>query len=256
MEIKEYWSERAEKDKKNPTTNDFYLRVLERNTLVSQLLRHGCNENSSILDAGCGDGESLLEFHKKFGCTLTGRDFAGSMIDLAKARFADQPAARIDLAVGDVRNVGEFAVERKFDFITTDRCLINLDDEDQQYAAIAGIAKSLKESGVYFAIENFIEGQESLNHARSLYELPEIKIRWHNKFFSEEKFIKNVKSLFSSVEKIEFSSAYYFATRVIYSKMCVEQKIEPDYMHPIHKDSIKLPQFGSFSPIKLFVLRK
>lgn len=256
MDIKDYWSERASNDKINPTTNDFYLRVLERNTLMSQLSRYGCNENSVILDAGCGDGETLLEFHKEFGCALTGRDFAGSMIDLAKTRFANQPSARIDLAVGDVRNVEELAKDRKFDFITTDRCLINLDDEDQQYAAIAGIANSLKKSGVYFAIENFIEGQESLNYLRSLYGLPEIKIRWHNKFFSEKIFLDTTKTMFSTVEKIEFSSAYYFATRVIYSKMCVEQNIEPDYMHPIHRDSIKLPQFGSFSPIKLFILRK
>jgi hypothetical protein len=58
------------------------------------------------------------------------------------------------------------------------------------------------------------------------------------------------------VEQHDFSSAYYLATRVIYSKFCALEGTPPDYRHPIHELSTKLPAVGDFSPIKLFILGK
>ncbi len=256
MEIKQYWTDRASTDSANATTNDVYLRVLERETLISHLRRLGCAEGSRVLDAGCGDGETLFAFDAAFHCDLVGRDFASTMIDLARARLANKPHARMDFAVGDVREVAKNFAEGSFDFVTTDRCLINLESDTEQFDAIEGIARILKPGGYYLAIENFIEGNDRLNEMRALYGLPAIAIRWHNKFFREGEFVERTKELFKAVDGYAFSSSYYFATRIIYSKLCAVEGTAPDYRHPIHADSIKLPAFGDFSPIKLFVLGK
>lgn len=256
MEIKQYWTERAVADRANATTDDFYMRVLERDTLVTHLRRLGCDRNSRVLDAGCGDGETLFAFDAAFGCRLVGRDFAPSMIDLATARLAERPNPRMDFAVGDVREVAKTFGENAFDFISTDRCLINLESEAEQYAAIAGVARALKPGGYYLAIENFVEGNDRLNETRSLYGLPPIAIRWHNKFFHEVDFVARMKDVFRTVEKFEFASSYYFSTRVVYSKLCAIENKSPDYRHPIYELSVKLPALGDFSPIKLFVLAR
>ncbi len=256
MEIKQYWTERATTDSANATTNDIYLRVLERETLTSHLRRLHCTAGSRVLDAGCGDGETLFALDAALGCQLVGRDFASSMIDLANARLATNPNSRMNFAVGDVREVAQNFAEASFDFIMTDRCLINLDSDAEQYAAIEGIVRALKPGGYYLAIENFIEGNDRMNEMRAIYGLPAIAIRWHNKFFCEADFVERMKRLFSTVEKFDFSSSYYFATRVIYSRLCAVEGKSPDYRHPIHAQSTKLPAFGDFSPIKLFVLGK
>jgi ubiquinone/menaquinone biosynthesis C-methylase UbiE len=256
MEIKQYWTERAMADSANATTNDLYLRVLERETLISHLRRLGCAAGSRVLDAGCGDGETLFALDAAFGCHLVGRDFASSMIDLANARLATNPNSRMNFAIGDVREVAQTFDEGSFDFVTTDRCLVNLGSEAEQYAAIEGVARALKPGGYYLAIENFIEGNDRMNAMRAIYGLPPIAIRWHNKFFREEEFVARTKRMFKTLEKFDFSSSYYFATRIIYSRLCAIEGKSPDYRHPIHAQSTKLPPFGDFSPIKLFVLGK
>ncbi len=256
MDVKQYWTERAASDSANATTNDVYLRNLERATLVARLRTLGCSAQSRVLDAGCGDGQTVFALAAEFGCSLVGRDFAPSMIELAKIQLANDPNPHIDFAIGDVRRVADEFGAEAFDFVMTDRCLINLESEAEQYAAIEGIERALKPGGSYLAIENFVEGNEKLNALRTSFGLPPIAIRWHNRFFREVEFIERARARFRSVEKFEFSSAYYLATRVIYARLCAVEGVAPDYRHPIHADSVKLPPFGDFSPIKLFVLGK
>jgi len=257
MDIKQYWTERAATDSSNATTNDVYMRMLERATLVEHLRALGCDASSRVLDAGCGDGETLFVIEDAFcGQKLVGRDYASSMIDLARGKLASRPASGIDFAIGDVRRVAQDFGPGSFDFIMTDRCLINLSSETEQYEAIAGIAAALRPGGFYLAIENFVEGNDRLNSLRASFGLPPIEIRWHNKFFREEDFTARMSRLFRSAEKFDFSSSYYLATRVIYSKFCALEGKAPDYRHPIHELGVTLPPAGDFSPIKLFVLGK
>jgi hypothetical protein len=125
-----------------------------------------------------------------------------------------------------------------------------------QFAAIGAVAGLLRPGGAYLAIENFVDGNDRLNELRSLYGLPPIEIRWHNRFFREAEFAACARQHFRTLETVDFSSSYYFATRVIYSALCAVDGTSPDYRHLIHERSTKLPPFGDFSPIKLFVLGK
>ncbi|MGO8822854.1 MAG: class I SAM-dependent methyltransferase [Desulfomonilaceae bacterium] len=257
MKIKDYWNQRASEDVPTATTKDTFLRVLEREVLSEQLRFLGCNSVSTVLDLGCGDGNTVEHLWREFGCTLTGLDFSPQMIHLAEARILQERAqSNISFLVGDIINIDKLFKGKQFDFVLTDRCLINLESANDQFSVIRDIAEIVRDGGYYLAVENFLEGNNRLNELRQIFQLPPISVRWHNRYFKEQEFIDEASKHFEEIRKEEFSSSYYFATRVIYSKFCQLQGAEPDYLHPIHELSVKLPKTGDFSPIKLFVMRK
>lgn len=260
-EIKIYWDNRAEESNGNPsaTTQDIFLRRLEIKTLVDSITKLRINGKIKILDIGCGDGYSTMNIARKISNSdFVGIDYSAKMIENARKNLAiyRELENRVTFKTGDVTAVDEIVNADEFDFIITDRCLINLISAEAQYDAIKRIYHVLKPGGFYLAIENFNEGQIELNKARAAVGLNEIKIRWHNNFFNQKEFLQQMQDIFSDVQLEEFSSAYYFATRVIYSKYCQIKNEEPDYEHEIHRLAVDLPSYGSYSPIKLAVLKK
>ncbi len=258
---RQYWEQRAKESagKPNATTNDIYLRELEIRTIIETLRQFQLVSPSRILDLGCGDGFSTTRVAEQFAeASFTGMDFSENMIATAKRRLAELPALKthVEFRVGDVSAVAQIFEPATADVVITDRCLINLESAHKQYDAIRQIHGALKNGGHYMAIENFVEGNIELNQARARIGLKEIPIRWHNLFFKENEFLMETEKLFSTVQMLNFSSAYYFATRVVYAKYCLMRNEEPDYRHEIHKLAIDLPPIGAFSPIKLAILTK
>lgn len=255
--IKQYWEERANLFKdKNSTTDDIWLRELEIQHISKVLSEIDLPENANILDVGCGDGFSTISIAKKFpNISFHGIDFSQNMITMACSHLEKSGIKNVDFRVGDVLNLDQqFNIE--FSVIITDRCLINLESLELQKKAFSKIAKIIKNGGYFIGIENFIDGHDEMNKNRIRMDMPEISIRWHNLFFNENDFIEITKENFKIVSIDNFSSSYYFATRIIYSKMCKMKGIEPDYNHEIHQLAINLPHFGNFSPIKCVILQK
>ena len=259
-QIREYWEQRAAENRQSPTatTSDIHLRRLEIRTLLATIRGLGAAP-ATLLDAGCGDGYSTVEVARGLpGTRVLGVDYAEAMVESARARLADDAdlASRVAFRVGDVGALGASCGDERFDVVTTDRVLINLDSEEAQARAIGEIARHVRPGGHYVAIENFLEGQEGMNAARAAVGLPPIPVRWHNRFFTEPQFRAAAAPYFDVVRFEEFSSAYYYATRVIYSAMCRMRGEEPDYDHEIHRLAVDLPPVGQFSPIRLAVLRR
>ena len=258
--IKEYWENRAIENTDNiqATTNDIYLRKLEIATIVKTLNELELTEDSEILDVGCGDGFSTINIAKDIQKgKFTGIDYSSNMIQNAcKLKQSLDFQKNIEFLTGDSTDLDAILKNKLFDVIMTDRCLINLETLELQKKAISQIAKHVKKGGHYICIENFVEGQENLNIVRKKLELNEIPIRWHNLFFKEDEFTKTVTKEFRIVRWDDFVSSYYYATRIIYSKMCQIEKTEPDYNHIIHKLAVDLPWFGKFSPIRMAILEK
>jgi ubiquinone/menaquinone biosynthesis C-methylase UbiE len=259
--IKDYWEERARENAttSQATTNDVYLRELEVFAFLDTLNGLGLKNGATILDVGCGDGyttAALANALPQF--SFSGLDYSDNMIALARQRVGENSALaeRLSFSVGDATNLGAAIGDKTYDAVLTDRCLINLESAEDQARAIAEIAAHTKPTGHYVAIENFREGQDEMNRLRLSVGLPEIPIRWHNLFFNEPDFAEMTGPFFESVTFKEFSSSYYFATRVIYSAMCQMRGETPDYRHEIHQLAVKLPWFGKFSPIRMAVMRK
>lgn len=258
--IKEYWEERAEQYASSPaaTTEDVYLRELEISTIVGTLQESGIL-SGSVLDVGCGDGYSTLRVAEFMpNLSFLGVDYSENMIRLAHERLDSQPELkdRVRFIVGDVTDLGQTCGDSMFHVVVSDRCLINLESIESQSHAISQIAEHTEAGGYYIAIENFIEGHENMNSARRSVGLPEIPIRWHNLYFKGSEFVSIVQRFFEILEFKDFSSSYYFATRIIYSKMCQMRGENPDYKHEIHQLAPHLPWIGQFSPIRMVVLRR
>jgi ubiquinone/menaquinone biosynthesis C-methylase UbiE len=259
--IHEYWEERARKAAASPTatTDDVYLRELEVGVLVRAIRDMKLTHAYSVLDLGCGDGYSTLRIAEQLpGAEIVGVDYSASMIATANERLRGNSTAtgKLSFRLGDATEVGSVFPASSFDVVMTDRCLINIPMPEQQYRAIRQIHEVLRPGGRYLAIENFHGGQDELNRTRAAVGLPEIPIRWHNRFFHEDEFLSSTRALFREVEIVNFASAYYYATRVVYSKYCQLRGEKPDYRHEIHQLAIELPPIGNFSPIKLVTMQK
>jgi ubiquinone/menaquinone biosynthesis C-methylase UbiE len=185
-----------------------------------------------------------------------GIDYSEQMIVEAIKHLVGYSNLNATFLLGDVLELGKVCNDKVYDIVLTDRCLINLDSFESQCHAIVQIAKHTKLGGYYIAIENFVEGHENMNKARQAVGLPEIPVRWHNLYFKEKEFIQSVGQFFEIIAFKDFSSSYYFATRVVYSAMCHMRGEEPDYNHEIHQLSVKLPWVGQFSPIRMVVLHR
>jgi ubiquinone/menaquinone biosynthesis C-methylase UbiE len=256
-----YWEDRADKNPDSPaaTTDDIYLRELEILTIIDTLKGLIRDQSVSLLDVGCGDGYSTLRIASAFPeLQITAVDFSRNMIRNATTRLATQMnlRKRVKFFVGDVRDLTAVVGDAQYGIVVSDRCLINLPSLQEQGLALHRIGEHISPKGFFIAIENFVEGHEKMNEARKVMGLEEIPVRWHNLYFKEDDFRRMVSEFAKNIEFRDFSSSYYFATRVMYSAMCRMRGEKPDYRHEIHQLAVKLPWTGAFSPIRMAIVEK
>ena len=253
--IKDYWDDQARifKNSNLATAPDTYYRNLEINQISEHL-----KDNKSILDIGCGNGYSVVEFAKKFSrARILGIDYSEKMINFAnqnlkKLNFGIR--GNIEFKVGDVLTLSSI-VDQRFDYIVSERCIINLLNWTEQKKAIIEMKRVLKNNGQIILCENTQEGLVMLNELRHRLKLPSIKVRWHNYYLPQKKLLKFAKKHFYIEEVKNIGSLYYIISRVVYAKLCDLEKKEPDYLHPINKIASELPLLGDYSPNYIFVLR-
>jgi len=259
--IKAYWEERANTAQlnTNATTDDVHLRELEIRTFIDTLKKIK-KKDLHILDLGCGDGFTTLGIATELkNFTFLGVDYSANMIANASTRLkASAPSVqkRVTFNVADATRLPQMFKPGSFNVVISSRCLINLTTSKQQFKTIHDISALLKKNGYYISIENFEDGNNELNALRKSLGLSEIAVRWHNLFFNPKEYLKRTRSFFKTVEVNNFSSSYYYATRVIYAKYCEMIHVKPDYNHEIHQLAVHLPPAGNYSPIKLVIHKK
>ena len=155
----------------------------------------------------------------------------------------------------DFGNVLELNEEEKYDVVITSRCLINLENHDQQVKAISNIKNCLSENGVFLMIECTKKGLSKINEVRKTFDLETINERWHNYYLEEEKILEYVKQNFKSVEISNFNSTYFLISRTINALLTPESQ-QIDYNSDLNKYAAQLPPMGDYAPLKLFIIRK
>lgn len=253
-QVKEYWEARAKNDQgATSTTNDVYLRQIEQRVLVEKCKTFN---HSSILDVGCGDARTTAVVARSLPTSrIQGVDYAAHMIQNATELYSE--IYNIDLSVADC-SLGKPSSDQlsKFDIAYSTRCLINILEDEGRLSAFRFIHKVLKNGGVYLMIENFLEGHQNFNDAREVAGLPRIPVRPHNRFFDTCELEMAIDGLFELEESINISSSYYLTTRIVYSKICEEGGVQPDYNDSHHKYGSVLPFAGDCGPVYLKILRK
>ena len=257
-QITEFWEDQATEFRQShlATAPDTYYRKLEISRIEDYL-----KDNVRVLDIGCGNGYSTIEFAKKFtSSTFIGIDYSEKMITYAnkhKSRLKPDIKKRLQFAVGDVLKLANHATHKgkKYDFIVSERCLINLQNWKEQQHALLEMKKLLKKNGRIILCENTQEGLGRLNKLRKRFGLFAINVRWHNYYMPEKKLLAFVRNRFKIEEVNNIGSLYYILSRVVYAKLAALEGKTPDYLHPINKIASDLPSIGIFSPNFVFLLK-
>lgn len=253
-DIKAYWEKRAADNVEGgqATTDDVYMRQIEYQKLREALLSYG-DGIADVADVGCGDGLTTLRLCSDFPeMKFVGYDYSANMIRNAGVNAKKSGTENARFVEFDIVNdrTGD-----SYDLIYTTRCLINLPSEEMQFAALGNIRRMLRKGGTYVMVENFIDGHEEFNSLRRLFELPEIPVREHNLYFRQENLAAFVKGIFEIVSVSNISSLYYVVSRIIYSKICQAEGVQPDYHDVHHRLASMLPACGNYGPVKMVVLR-
>jgi SAM-dependent methyltransferase len=250
--VKDYWNTRASADKTaQSTTNDFYLREIESRCVGGAIAQFN---PARVFDVGCGDARTTIYLAKMFPqISFLGGDYAEAMIANARNNLRQEELGNLELVRFDIARPGDTPPA---DFVYTTRCLINIPGWDAQKQAITNIAKLLQRGNTYVMIENFVDGHREMNTVRRSFGLSEIKIRDHNCFFEADALLPFLNDQFDVQDIQNISSSYYLVTRGIYSKLCQQQGVEPDYFDDHHKLAAQLPFCGNFGPVKMLILRK
>lgn len=250
--IKNYWEERARSDQSaQSTTLDYYLREIEFRC-ISEMIS-ACRP-ARVFDVGCGDAHTTMRLAETFpSVAFVAGDYAQAMLANARSNVQSRGTKNVEIIEYDVTAARALDA---FDLVYTTRCLINLSGWTAQRSSLTNIARLLRPGGTYVMIENFVDGHQEMNDVRRGFDLPEIKIRDHNCFFDEDTLIPFLKQQFDVEIYRNISSAYYLVTRVIYSKICQEKGVNPDYFDDHHRLAAQLPFCGNCGPVKMLVLKK
>lgn len=187
-------------------------------------------KRGDLLDIGCGKGQRCAMFSKIIKGNILGIDYSENMIKFAKKSESN----KVKFEHADVLT---FTSKKKFDIITSCRCIINTPTDNGQLKILKKIESLLNPSGHLILVERLRQGLNSLNSLRKKIGLHPIPERFHNHYVNESflmpKLLKNFNLL-----KLSRLGTSYVISRVIYPKMIYP--LEPKEKHVINKIGIEL----------------
>ena len=231
-------------------TKDVVSKQIEAEAIAGYI-----SDGMRVLDVGCGNGITAIELAQRYKIDIVGLDFAEKMINEAQAKANEETFnGSMRFLVGDVQNLPKSL--GLFDLIYTERVLINLPDWQTQKKAISNVSHLLKENGFFVMCENSEDSLKKINRMRESLNLKIISPPWHNRYLKESEIEETVLPGLVLEEINDFSSTYYFLSRVVNAWIAAQEDKEPSYDAPINKLALQLPSFGDFGQVKIWVWRK
>ena len=259
--IRAHYKVVAEKHGASPRSSmeDEFVRSKEIECILNvyRFSKEKSQQPLKVLEIGCGNGYALetlasLDRTDQFW----GLDFSEELLSIAGARKVPNCVFMQE----DVRSLSrELPL---FDFVYTERCLINILDQKEQWAALRQIAKVLKPQSYYLMIEGFADGLRNYNKARSECGLSEVPQAVHNRNFEKDELFEGIRDLFTVEDGSQlgkysvasnFLSSYYFVSRVFYPALTKGEVVRNS---EVAKFFSFLPPIGDYSTIQAFVLQK
>jgi len=255
--ILEHYRREAERHAHAPTSTmaDLTTRELEVEAILAWVGRavSEASEEARILEVGCGNGYLLRALRDRFpAAALVGVDLSSDMLALARERSIPGCEIRRE----DVRSLP--FPDASFDVVVSERCLINVPDEDGQARALREIHRVLRPGRHAILVEAFTGGLERLNRARAELGLPPNEIPPFNRWFDEAWFRERVEEGFAILDdpglpSRTFLSSHYFVSRVLYPAVT---RAEIRYNTEFVRFFRFLPPQGDYAPIQLSPLRR
>lgn len=197
-EIKKHWDTNAKNNKGSllsttKTSTIKHLEITAFSRAIKKLYKH--TSAQSLLEVGCGNGHNLFGLAEVFpSLEIHGIDYSGEMIKAARSLNEKRHNSKIQFEIADVlamHNNNE--IRTGYDFVITDRMLINLNSWELQKQALENLGSLLNHGGNLIVIENFTNSHANQNKLRELIGLPLRTPDPYNKFLDEDLFEKFVR---------------------------------------------------------------
>ena len=229
--------------------------------LEVQAIAPWLNDGDRVLDVGCGNGYSTLQYASRKEITIRGIDYVEESIRQANVRLARLPAplrGSAEFAVGDVTAL-DAEPENAYDRVIGTRVIINVGPWPAQRAALQACGRVIKSGGLLLLSEATLQGWTKLNAFRAEWNLPKIPMPAFNSYLDENRVIEVMSETFELLELVNFASTYYVGTRVLKPLLSGALGNIVDVADPnLHWNRwwASLPAWGDYGTQKLFVFRK
>ena len=248
-----FWLKRLNKKKSNLVcSKDERLNNFENDYMINSL-----KDNKSIFEVGCGNGVLLKKLIKKKKIKYyLGTDFVKELVDQNK-KFIKKKNIHFDQL--DMTLIKPNTFSKKFDYIISKRAVQNVLSRKLQLRSIDNMGNFLKKNGLMFLMESSLTAQKNINKYRKIFGLHKIIPPWHN-LFLDDSFIKKHKFKRVKLVKIEnFSSSFYFITRIVYAAYAKFKNQKVNFKNPLNLiatlvDNEILKE--DFSQIKMYIFKK
>jgi len=227
---------------------DSNLRHLEINSIITSIKKHANIASTPILaDFGCGDGFDTQNFSSNANRSV-GFDYSYEMLSRAAQRQSDILSFKhLDLITEDVPGEYNIAISKRF--------AINLGDWSIQSNCIRKIAKAILPGGLFFLLECYQQGFDTLNSHRNMVGLPSLDEPYHNSYLDFEKTVKLLNESFTIIEMVDFSTYFYF-TRCLSPCLVDDKAFDLDEKMRLISEADDILQGSGIGPQKLICLKK
>lgn len=226
---------------------------------IREILRF-LNDGDRVLDIGCANGYSTVQFASQKQLDILGLDYIPEMIDQASLRLTGLPgklAGNVSFEVGNILELQHPA--DAYDKVIVTRVVINLGEWANQLRGLKESARVLRPGGLLLLSEATIQGWSRLNGFRREWNLPDIPIPAFNNYLDQEQVVERLSSELEALEVLDFASTYYVGTRVLKPLFIQALGVDIDAADPNlewNRWFAQLPAAGDYGTQKLFVFRK
>ncbi len=256
-QVRDFWGRQAVKygQSQSASWSDHAVIEMEIREIVKYL-----SAGDRVLDVGCANGYSTVQFASGKRIDIQGIDFIPEMIRQSRARLKGLPnklMGKVDFKVGDIT-----ALDRQktvYDKVVAIRVLINLKGWNRQLRGLRECVRVLKTGGTLLLSEATLQGWKRLNKFRKEWGLADIPMPPFNQYIDQDKLIKAASSHLQLIKIVDFASTYYVGTRVLKPLLIKAlganiNAADPDMEW--NRLFAQLPSWGDYGTQKLFVFKK
>jgi ubiquinone/menaquinone biosynthesis C-methylase UbiE len=256
-QIRQFWTQQALHYKQDPSASwsDRMAIELEIREILARLA-----DGDRVLDIGCANGYSTIQFAAQRRIDIRGIDLIPEMIEQARAHLASLTGklqGSLEFAVGDITHLDESP--DTYDKVIVTRVIINLREWNNQRRALRECSRVLRPGGLLLLSEATLQGWRQTNNFRKEWGLADIPIPPFNEYLDERLVIDAMAPTMDLLELCCFSSTYYVGTRVLKPLLIRALGTDINVADPNmewNRWFASLPSWGDYGIQKLFVFVK